>query len=69
MVFVQIDKQTLILKMIEKKVFFMKPKHQYLSQWRDCIYDAQSWEERRLLHEFIFILIDRWTLIPKNGGK
>ena len=26
-------------------------------------------EQRRLIHEFVPIPIDRWTLIPKNGGK
>ena len=43
--FVQIDKQTLILKMVEIDVFLMKPKHQYhLSLWGECVYSAQSWK-------------------------
>ena len=28
--FVQIDEQTLMLKIVEKKVFLMKPKHQFI---------------------------------------
>ena len=42
-VFVPIVKQTLILKMVEKKTFFMKPKHQCdSSQWVERAYDAQT---------------------------
>ena len=68
-VFIPIEKWTLILKMVEREVFLMKPRHQYhLSQWEEWICGAQSLEERRLLCEFMFILIDRQTLIPKNGG-
>ena len=49
-----------------RKVFVKKPKHQYhQSQWGECVYDAQSWKERRLLCESIFILIERQTLILK----
>ena len=56
--------------MVEREVFPMKPKHQdHLSQWEECVYNAQSWIERRLLHESVFIPIDIWNLILKNGGK
>ena len=49
--------------MIEKDVFLMKPKHQYhLSQWGECVYDAQSWNETRLWCEFEFMPIGKWTL-------
>ena len=30
---------------------------------------AQSWKERRLLCESVFVAIDKWTLILKSGGK
>ena len=53
-----------------REAFPMKPKHQcHLSEWGEWVCDSQSWEERRLLHEFVFIQIDKWTLIVKNGGK
>ena len=56
--------------MLEKKGFFMKPKHQrHLSQWVEWVYGAQSWKEMRLLCEFVFVVIKRWTLILKNGEK
>ena len=33
-----------------KKSFLMKPKRQYhLSQWEECVYGTQSWNEKRLL--------------------
>ena len=36
-----IEKWTLILKMVERDVFLMKPKRQYhLSQWGECVYGA-----------------------------
>ena len=64
--FILIERWALTLKMVERKVFLMKPKHQnHLSQWRDCVYDAQSWKERRLLSESIIVQIDEQTLILK----
>ena len=46
--------------------FLKKPKHQYhLSQWGECVYDAQSWNEMRLLYESMFILIEKRTSILK----
>ena len=69
-VFAQINGQTLILKMVERKVFLMKPKHQHhLSQWGDRVYGTQFWKERRLLCESMFIPIDRQTLIVKMVEK
>ena len=48
----------------------MKPKHQcHLYQWEERVYGAQSWKERRLLHESMLILIGRRTLILKNSRK
>ena len=48
------------------KLFFMKPKHQcHLSQ----AYGTQTWKERRLLCEFVFVIIHTQTLILKNGWK
>ena len=68
--FVKFNGQTLILKMIEKEVFLLKPKHQYhLSQCGECIYGAQSLKKKRLFHESMFIPIDRQTFTLKNGGK
>ena len=56
--------------MVRSEVFLVKPKHQcHLSQWRESIYGSQSWNKRRLLHESIFILIDRLNLILKNDRK
>ena len=41
--FILIEKRTSILKMVEKQVFLMKPKHQnHLSQQGECDYGAQS---------------------------
>ena len=46
-----------------REAFLMKPKHQcHLSQCGEWVYGAQSWEEKRLLWEPIFVLIDKWTL-------
>ena len=44
-----IERPTSIMKMVERDVFYMKPKHQYhLSQEGECVYDAQSWKKKRL---------------------
>ena len=65
--FIPIERQTLILKMAEREVFLMEANHQYhLSQWGECVCFAQSWKERRLLCEPIFIPIESWTLILKK---
>ena len=61
-----IDTRTLILKMVERKAFLMKPKHQcHLSKWGECVYIAQSWKEKILLSESVFIQFDKWNLILK----
>ena len=55
---------------MERKVFLVKPTHQYhLSQRGERVYGSQSWKQKRLLHESVFIAIDWWNLILKNGGK
>ena len=55
---------------MRKKVFLMKPKHQYyLSQQGDCVYGAESWKERGLLCESVFVQSDRQTLILKMVGS
>ena len=41
----------------------------FLSEQGECVYDASSWKERRLLLESMFIPIDRWNLILKTGMK
>ena len=65
-VFIQIERWTSIPKMIIGEAFLIKPKHQYhLSQQEECIYGAQSWKERLLLYESMFIPIERWTSILK----
>ena len=52
--------------MVEREVFLMKPKQQYhLSQWRECVYGAQWWRERRLFCESVFVQIEWCTLILK----
>ena len=56
--------------MVEREAFLMKPKQQcHLSKWVERVYAAQSWKERRLLCESIFILTDKRTMILKNIGK
>ena len=50
--------------MVEGDVFLMKPKHQnHLSQEGECVYNAQSRKEMRLLCESLFIPIERRTSI------
>ena len=50
--------------MSKREVFVKKPKHQYhQSQREECVYDAQSWKERRLLCESMFIPIESRTSI------
>ena len=42
--------------MVEGEVFLMEPKQQYhLSQWEECVYGAESLNERRLLCESMLI--------------
>ena len=49
-----------------RRSFPMKPKHQYyLSKWGECVYGAESWNEKRLLCEPIFSVTERWNLILK----
>ena len=56
--------------MVGIEVFLMKPKHQFhLLQWVEWVYVTQSWKERRLLCVSVFVLIDKQTLIQKNGEK
>ena len=53
--------------MVGKGAFLMKPKHQcHLSQFREWVYGAQSWKERRLLCESTFVPINKLNLTPKN---
>ena len=60
--FIPIERRTLILKMVEREDFLMKPKHQNrLSQHGECVYSAQSRKERILLCEPMFIPIERRT--------
>ena len=48
--FVLIDRQTLIQKMVGKKAFLLKPKHQcHLSQIGEWVYGSESRKEKRLL--------------------
>ena len=62
----QLKKKALILKLVLKDVFLRKPKLQYhLCQYGEYVYGAQSWKERRLLHESMYIQICEWTLILK----
>ena len=64
--FIPIERKTWILKMVDKQVFLMKPKHlNYLSQLGKCDYGAQPWKDRRLLCESMFILIERRNSILK----
>ena len=69
-VFIPIDRRTFILKMVRKVVFLMKSKCQYhLSQWGECVFGTQSWNESRLLCESMFVQIDMRALIwmkPKH---
>ena len=68
--FIPIEIWTSILKKGKRKVFLARPKHQYhLSHGGECVYDAQSWKERRLLCESMFIPIERWTSILKIAEK
>ena len=52
--------------MVEWKAFLTKPKHQcHSSQWGEWVCGAQSWKERRLLCESVFVPIGKQTLILK----
>ena len=65
--FIPIEIRTSIPKMAKREVFLTKPKLQYhLSQREECVYDAQSSNEMRLLCESMFIPIKRRTLILKK---
>ena len=65
---IPIDKQTLILKNGGKWSLSYETKASiHLSQWGECVYGAQSLNGKRLLHETMFMQIEWWTLILKNG--
>ena len=62
--FIQTRIWTLIIIMVEREVFLMRPKHQNYLPWKgECVYGAQSWKEMRLSCESMFISIERWTSI------
>ena len=64
--FIPTDRGTLIVKMVKKEAFLMKPKHQcHLSQLGEYVYGSSSWKERRLLCESMLIQIERHTSILK----
>ena len=66
-IFVLIDKQNLTIKKVGRKAFLMKQKHEcHLSQWRERVYGSQSWNEKRLLWESMFVTFDKWTLILRK---
>ena len=68
--FIPIEIRTSILQMAIREVSLMKPRHQYhLSQRGDCVYDAQSWNETRLLCESMFIPIEIRTSTLKMAIK
>ena len=68
--FIPIEIRTSILKKVMREDVLKKPKHQYRqSQRGERVYDAQSWKERRLLCESMFIPIERWTWILKMVGN
>ena len=68
--FILIEKWTSILKMVEREVFHMKPRHQYLlSQWEEWICGVQSLKERRLLFESMVIQSEWRTLVLKMVEK
>ena len=53
-------------KNANKRSFSYETDDQYhLSQWEECVYDDQSWKERRLLCESMFIPIEGRTSILK----
>ena len=54
------------LNLVTREVFLLKPKQQYhWSQRGECVYGTQSWKERRLLCESMFITIERRTSVPE----
>ena len=68
--FILINRRTFILKNGGKwSISYKTEASIHLSQWREWIYGSQLGKERKLLRETIFIPIDRWALILKNGGK
>ena len=57
-------------KNVGSEVFLMKLKHQYhLSHQGERVYGAQLRKEKRLSWEFVFVPIDKQTLILKMVGK
>ena len=65
--FIPIEERASILKLVEREVFLIKPKHQNdLSQREECDYGAQSWKKKRLLFESMFNPLERWTSISKK---
>ena len=68
--FVSIDKQTLIVKNGGKRSISYETNTlmSFILMSRMSLW-SQSWNKKRLLYESVFVLIDKWTFILKNGGK
>ena len=68
-IFIPIEIWSSILKMVKREDFLMKQKHQYLlSQWRDCVYGSQLWNEEIVM--WIPVYPNRPSNInSKNGRK
>ena len=64
-----IENRTLVLKILKRVVFLVKPKPQHhLSQWGECVCGAQSLKQRRLLCKSEFIQLKN-EFKYKNGKK
>ena len=57
--------------MMEREAFLMKWTKQQcnLSQWGQWVYGAQSWKERKLLCESLFVPIEKSTSTLKKDEK
>ena len=62
--FVLFDKWTFILrKMVKRKAFLRKPRHQYsVSQWGQQVHESQLPKKQRLLWVPLIISFSGWTL-------
>ena len=54
---------------MEGKTFLTKPKHQFIYPNKENEFMVPIMKKKRLLCEFMFVLINRITLILKNDGK
>ena len=65
-----IGRWTLIPKMVQREVFLMKPKHQFIYRNEANVFMVPSYKKKkRLPCESMFVTIGKWPLTLNNDGN